>query len=72
MNDFLKLYTRVMKARVKDAQKSGLDAIEALDITCDLCNNAAWWSANGFTEEERQAMCGPNGINCKGFEDTEG
>ncbi len=72
MNDLLKLHIRVLKARIHDAQKSGADAIEALDITCDLCNDAAWWSANGFTEEERQAMCGPNGINCKGFDGSDG
>lgn len=36
-------------------------------ITCELCDNADWWPQNGFSEAERQAICGPNGIGCPGF-----
>ncbi len=66
------LYMKVIKARAAEAISKGENVMAVLDITCDLCNDAAWWSQNGFTEEERQAMCGPQGINCKGFEDTDG
>jgi len=41
-------------------------------ITCDLCNDAQWWADNGFTEDERQAACGPQGIKCDGFGDKHG
>jgi hypothetical protein len=36
-------------------------------VTCDLCNNVDWWPANGFSEGERQQMCGPRDLNCPGF-----
>ena len=36
-------------------------------ITCELCNDEGWWPENGFSESERQAICGPQGINCPGF-----
>lgn len=39
------------------------------DPTCDLCNDEDWWSANGFSEAERQAFCGPGGLECPGFGD---
>jgi hypothetical protein len=38
-----------------------------VSITCDLCNDAAWWPANGFSEAERQQICGPRDLNCPGF-----
>lgn len=34
---------------------------------CDFCNDAAACAAAGLSEAERQALCGPQGINCPGF-----
>ncbi len=65
---FFELYQRIVKARAAEAIAHGRDVLSALDITCDLCHDVPWWAANGFTEEERQAMCGPQGINCKGMD----
>jgi hypothetical protein len=25
--------------------------------TCELCLNDAWWPANGFSQQEREAIC---------------
>lgn len=36
-------------------------------LDCDICNDPAWWPAHGFSEAERQFMCGPAGIDCPGF-----
>jgi len=27
-------------------------------ITCALCLNNEWWPANGYTQAEREAICG--------------
>ena len=45
---------------------------DAEGITCALCNDAAWWPANGFSEADRQAFCGPDGLDCPGFDGKEG
>lgn len=36
-------------------------------LDCDICNDPTWWPAHGFSEAERQFMCGPAGIDCPGF-----
>lgn len=59
-----------LEHRVKQAMKKHHgheEAVTELSITCELCDNAAWWAENGFSEDERQAMCGPAGIDCPGF-----
>jgi hypothetical protein len=52
---------RRLRARVESASEA------EGGVTCDLCNDPAWWSANGFSEGERQQMCGPRDLNCPGF-----
>lgn len=64
--DIIKLWRRIAKALGHKKHDEVMTASEA-GITCDLCNDAAWWPENGFTPEERQAACGPTGINCPGF-----
>ncbi len=36
-------------------------------VTCELCNDAAWWAQNGFSEAERRQICGPGDLDCPGF-----
>ena len=37
------------------------------DPDCALCDDDEWWPANGFTEQERKVICGPDGLNCPGW-----
>jgi len=65
-----RLTQRVMLALIRNPPDSLMNA--SLDnITCDLCNNAAWWPDNGFTEADRRAYCGPDGLDCPGFDKGE-
>ena len=61
---------RSLRARIEAALKQNPPAgaeSEPDGITCDLCNNAQWWTDNGFTDEERHHFCGSQGIACPGF-----
>ncbi len=39
-------------------------ALDDSGITCEICADAAWWPANGFSEADRQDFCGPDGLDC--------
>jgi len=57
-----------LTARVHKAWKaSRTEQADTGGVTCDLCNDAAWWPANGFSEAERQQFCGPRDLKCPGF-----
>ncbi len=53
--DQVKLHDRVVTANASQ------------QITCDLCNDPAWWAQNGFSEAERRQICGPQDLGCPGF-----
>jgi len=54
------------KEKVKQAVVAAATA-SGQGLTCELCENAAWWPANGFSEAERQMICGPGDLDCPGF-----
>ena len=42
-------------------------ALAEMGVDCALCANEAWWPANGFSDDERIAICGPRDLKCPGF-----
>lgn len=61
-----------IKRRFKHEKAKATVLIEKLESMeqpdCQLCDDDEWWPANGYTQAERREICGPNFLNCPGWD----